>query len=983
MATKVFLQKSNSKQSTNTSSGINVFLEGKRKLLPTQDVSDTVNLYDLYTEERESCSKIRLTCQVNPVCSNILFNRITEVVKDEGSSNVVMVNYRVGDNSVFDNVYGKPKDMAFWGGGNATYISDDPISTTNTSQKLSAVTLSNSYDSTVTFDASDVESTNMVRDTQLSNLSNGFIYHCGLNIFNNHLIRSNTFKCVCKMPEAYNNSYGAFNTIADMMRDENGNKVVEKLPFPLEANLENGAKFIPLHLYEYDDILSFQSTVDQRLLVKHDGWVGFKNTSKIKTYLDFTNGEELEIERPMMNMNAGDFVDMYPSRDLYSFVPKYNKYQKRLEKNWEYCITYPASSTTDGFEDIINARIDSLKAVYFDENTRGDNGIKQIVIYSIAKHGLKNGDYVNIYKSYGNTDEIAIANAEVNGVIDDYIFTIANTTIQLSNSWLQTDEIDKTIYQLSADKLSYSKIGSTSSEKYYIVNGEYVNFDETAQKISYKKVVNGIECNYYVRIFSKMPNFKYASGDTSNEYEIYRSRENDLPLLEQYKKKEYDLENHISRLAFAKNAYSDEIAQIVFTDDIDISNIHDNLQRPLSTLYLTIIKNNKGYKEWYGYDLASWTPNMVRTAYENIEYSHCFGKLNCAFETSDESLVNDSIVTVKKLNNIDESQSGCNVSIINQEGRNDVPSDEICYDIDVNFYGDLCCYDNYNALETQIQPMLYRFNTAQRESAIAKSNQYFSSYAYDEIEFDDYDISSNFTIKTEVENEANLKKEGYYYKPHYEIPIKTFGKLQSIFPTFLTIRSIVNIQENQYCITTLENHYLNIGDKCVIYDTNQGKYYTCITIAANGNTYKTFTCKTYDYDSGEAAILTYIENDSQIPLALLSSASQGDNLNLLTYKLFKTDNLDIPTYAKLLRDGTCRFIWRDILNNGFNESDDSVEEYPFTNGAFYINKRIDMYVKRQDPYNKYGLYSEDDLEGANVDTTTTENNYYSEEDIIC
>ena len=72
------------------------------------------------------------------------------------------------------------------------------------------------------------------------------------------------------------------------------------------------------------------------------------------------------------------------------------------------------------------------------------------------------------------------------------------------------------------------------------------------------------------------------------------------------------------------------------------------------------------------------------------------------------------------------------------------------------------------------------------------------------------------------------------------------------------------------------------------------------------------------------------------------------------FKLFKMDNLGCPSYAKVLKDGTCRVIWRDILNNGFNKSDDSVEEYPYTNGAFYINKRFDIYVRRQDPHDEYG-----------------------------
>ena len=71
-----------------------------------------------------------------------------------------------------------------------------------------------------------------------------------------------------------------------------------------------------------------------------------------------------------------------------------------MEKNWNYCITYPSSSTTEGFDDIINQYNGALKAVYFDENTRADSGAMQLVIYSKAKHGLSEGDTVNIYKTY-------------------------------------------------------------------------------------------------------------------------------------------------------------------------------------------------------------------------------------------------------------------------------------------------------------------------------------------------------------------------------------------------------------------------------------------------------------------------------------------------------------------------------------------------------------------------------------------------------
>jgi hypothetical protein len=106
----------------------------------------------------------------------------------------------------------------------------------------------------------------------------------------------------------------------------------------------------------------------------------------------------------------------------------------------------------------------------------------------------------------------------------------------------------------------------------------------------------------------------------------------------------------------------------------------------------------------------------------------------------------------------------------------------------------------------------------------------------------------------------------------------------------------------------------------------------------------------------------------------------GKDIN--TLRLFKMDNLDAPSYAKILKDGTCRVIWRDVVQNGFNLSDKSVEEYPFTNGAFYVNKRVDLYVRRQDPYNEYGLFSEGDIKG-NITDFTKQDNYIKDVEIEC
>lgn len=949
MDAKIFLQSHLSKKSSNTSNGVNVQFKGRRKLLPTNDVSEIVSQYDQYLLERESCNKIRLTCQVNPICTNVLFNPITEIVRYEGSNNVELLNYLDGSTEL------KNTDLLY--------------KTTN------VLCSSNLNDNS----GSQKHHTNAIRDTQLSNTKNGFIYHCGLDILNNHLIRSNTFKTICRRDK--DSDSNVFNTIGDTMRDVSGNQVIETLYFPVSSSIDGHKKDVEAHIYRYDDILQFDESISNRLIKKYDGWVGFYNRSKIKSYSNFENGDIMDIERPIMYKNGGDFIEMYPDRSLYSFVPKFNKYRNRIEKNWEYCITYPSSSTTEGFESIINGDLKSLKAIYFDENSQGDNGGSQLVIYGITKHGLKVGDFVNIYNTYiedeKTVNEVVAYSAEVTNVVDDYIFILQGISSTISDTWCYLSDMTKK--ENDNETLYYNDVGyknhsnkyltkSGSDTKYYIINNKYVNLDDKAQNISYKKVVNGVECDYYVRVFEKVPNFKNASAVTSSEYDIYK---NDSELIHEYQDKKYDFESHVSRLAFAKNIYGDDVGEIVFTDDIDISNLIDNLGRPISTLYIMFFKSNKGYKEWYGFHPQDDKQNIDINS-DNVTYSHCFGMLTCGYETSDESICNSDIDSIYTINNIGESSQGISISKLNK-GRSDYYYDtEIAYDVDKKFYGDICCYDGYNIVEESIQPIMHRFNTAQRESNNSLSKEYYQKFNYDNIIYDDYDINQNFTIKTSVVDNVNQKKEGYYYKPFYPIEIKTFGSLNSVSPDFLKIIGIKKYDgENgrYYSISTLSYHYLSPGDKSMIYDTEQDKYYTLVTIENNESNYKKFYFVAYDEKGTEKVDL--------------------DISDYSKFKLFKIDNLEVSSHASLLKDGTCRFVWRDLYNNGFSPtSAKSTEEYPFTNGAFYINKRIDIYVRRQDPYGVYGLYDgagiDADISGDDSYTeVVSDNNYVKSDDIKC
>lgn len=938
METRIFLEEKRNKKSVNTSSGLKIDMVGSRKLLPTTEFSVNISEFEQYNEERAKSTKFRLTFQINPVCTNVLHNRVTEIVKDEGSDKVQCLNF--GTHKGIDEFFADSflrYQSGYTEGLYATLGSPNLPHPTNAIRNMSP-----SY--------------------------SGYVYHCGKDIFNNHLIRSKTFKAVCASGDTKNTQIsGAVNTIADMMRDSNGNVVEESITYPTSAGVPNNYKKVKLHLYEYDDILSFKDALDTKLRNPYNGWLGFDNTSKIKTYEYFNSGEEMNIERPIMYMDGGNFIDMYPSRDLYSFIPKYNKFRHRLEKNWNYCLTYPSSSTTKGFDDIINPYIDSLKTVFFTEKTVSDNGTAQVGIFSVAKHGLKAGDTVNVYKTYKDEGENIVNrkvldSAKVNAIVDEYTFSLSKTDVDISEEWYTVEEMrENSKYHESNNGLYFY---DDDDNKYYVWSN-YVNVDKTAQDISYKKVVNDVECNYYVRIFSRIPNFKYASAATLTEYDIYS---NDAATLKEYQKPEYDFSSEVSRMAFARNIYSDEIGQIVYTDDIDIANLKDNLGRPLTSIYLTIVKNNKGYKQWYGFDGVE-----QNISGDTVEFSHCFGKITCGFDTNYDTKNDVGVNNIHTISNANMPY-GYDISRINDRTNDPALTSvtEICYDSDTNYYGDLVCYDLFNAKETSIQPILHRFNTAQRESMQSETSEKFKLFYYDEITNDDYDRNDKFIVtsypSTKIMPErCNNLNEGYYYKPHYEIKVRSEGELNSVMPDFLQIMTMVSTEEGtRFNVSSYP--YLSEGDKCMLFDKKSGKLYYCTVTRTDASNLKTFVCTITNEDGSDAKDIVNVTQGSS-------------NEDKLRYKLFKIDNLDIPTYARPMTDGTCRMIWRNIFNNG---SGNFVEdrEYPFTNGAFYINLGINLFVRRQDPDGIYGLYSINDIPGEALDYDK-EDTYYTEGNITC
>lgn len=980
---KIFLDRNNSKKSRDADNTLAIELNGSKRLLPPLPIEESVSELDIYNSERASCTTIRLTVDVNTIATNVLHNNVTEIVKNEGSDNVRVYNYSGITSDETALIHAK-KGLCFMTQNSnfKSYRNNYPVDD-----------WVNYYH---TFEA--------IRDTQISSDKLGYKYHCGVDIFNNHLLRSRTFKAIC--PFTATTMLPEFNTIGDRLRNADGTQV--KMYNDKVGSTDNKPS-VTAHVYLDEEIMSFPESIRENLS-EDNGWFGFYNVAKFPMYSGST---QYDFSKVINSRKGYDFIDMYPERDLFSFTPKFNHYRKRIEKNWNYCLTYPSSSTTN--VQFIREETKSLKVFLFDDEIINKNGTSGIKFITYSKHGLKTNDMINVYKG----DDIALYNVKVISVDDDYTFYVMSNGVKLCKEWGIIDSyggeyVDSLgfIYRFTdKSKKAVKRIGTSSStityngKKYsfddlyggtlYTLDRKKFNVDLTAQDISFKKTIDGVECDYHVRIFSKLPNWRFA--DTlPTEYEMYKEGSD---LISKYQTKENEFETNIGKLGFARNIYNDEVTEIVFADDINFDGLKDNLGRPLTEIYFTIIKNNAGYREWYGKG-TDINPNS-----ENVEYSHCFGKNTCAFKLCKECVIDESLINSITIHNSESPNSGLSITQINNRGdKNYLDDDEIEFNQykdycgDINFYGDLCCYSKKMCLEETIQFVDFRFNTVQREmTSIYESfqNHYFDRFCWDEIERDDFDgeLTNNFkleAIKTDSNNDKDKivnyvevnnaqKKEGYCYVPHYKIQLRNFSNnLQTAYPIFKSINKIVNKSGNTYSFYMVNRHSLSVGNTFEMFNKTEKVRYSCKVTNVIG--LKIF----------EATVEL---NKSDLPEDIdVYDVTEGDKsyLNSITvtnksnYRLFIRYDEEIPKYATFIKDGSCRFFWRDIEYNGQQSTTMSGEEYPFSNNAFYIEKKINLFVGRQDKdkVSDIGaLYFHGDNKPKEIinDLDT----YYNEDDTVC
>ena len=717
---------------------LDVELKNTSKIMHFTDIKETVDKFEQFKKERSNCDRYRVILTINPFCTNVLFNTVTEVVYAEGSENCDAIIESCGFNddqspkaSKTDNIYGisNPNHKQM-------------VMNTEYSRPGSAV------------DSSDING-RVIKGEY-------YEYHPGYDIFNNHILRNNSFKIVNQMKNDDEKNF--FNTIGDLMRYPNGDDVTFKRREKLSSDnsdITNRNK----HLYDSANILSYkEGDAINANLIEENGWYGFINSSMLQSKFVEKQGtvksiKELGIEHILNYKKSCEFVDMYPDRTLYSFNPKYNKYKHREEHNWEILLTYPYERcndyeilpkfNTDLYTGLTGLLVLSVKKIM------GANGRYITMIRSLTKHGLNRGDYFRMYyaqKSYRlRTDPNTVITEDEYSRLPDVAKQQYEPFVKDDETWTQYDKDfivtnigdlrgrNKEYYfyieddDFIAEKVYYRL---KTNPNYIITENEYNSLDEMYKPLyervveegditslfancvyRFSRLVGNIPSEYYIRKFRKLPNFKYAkskytedSGQSINDYISENSRKDGKYVL-------YDKEQY--KLGFESTIYTDDSTQVVFTDTIDIGNLVDDRGCPITEIYATIVKANYGHESWYDKEnpkYCDWTEVVDdKEVVHRVEYSHCFGKISSGLRFSQQ--IDDPYKRETSDKNeptfYDIRGNYGDVCIISHQL-------ESCYETDITleqdeFLGDITEFNPRECIEKPIQTFMHRFNTAQRE----------------------------------------------------------------------------------------------------------------------------------------------------------------------------------------------------------------------------------------------------------------------------
>lgn len=964
---RIRLSSTDSVNSVDRENFLDVEIKQHTKVFPFGDVIDTIDQRQQFETERENCTKYRLILTVNPYCSNILFNTVTEIVQNEGSDKT---------------------------------NNEDKLRFVNSNSK--GISVSNTGGYTIKGKQTKVTNVDMVRNTEYANGERPFVYHCGWDIFNNHILRNQTFKLV--------NSYiskptdiiytkdkdgnvidteknvNVFNTIRDFMRDANG----DYIKLHRRTDIDKIDTHDKKRLYLGDDVLSFEDSMNANIY-EQNGWFGFNNRSSIVT-TEWKEKEGVPNEYEWKDMQtakvfndedslACGFVEMYPDSTLYSFSPKYNKFQNREEHNWDICITYPYKNDY-GYEynEDANAIVLSRKLIVAETSdnniinalllanvrkTKGTSGQDILLFRSFVKHNLKTGDKFKLFYSLDK---------ETYTEIKDILFEVVN------------------IGNLESEYQDYYFYINNIQDVYDNINSEILD----DYSFRFIKVANNRDCKYYFRKFKKLPNFKFKKRNLTDEdvnnnenfKEYIKENCMDGNKMRLFNKEQYPL-------AFSNTVYGDGNTQIVFTDSIDIDKLTDNLGRPITELYITFIKRNKGHDVWY-------ETNHTQQQLKEIEFSHCFSEVISGLKMHNEDDSDELKELRKELNDI---------TCITTKDKNLFFDKDIDIDKTDEFYGDLIELNQGTMRETVLSDVCFRFNTEQRENGTIEEQRENGTiehhskcgkYVYDTIISDDYDLDGFVCDANELDAANIIRKEGYYYKAHYPIKVREFGSMRQGSHKEIKVSSCKPKQSNGMFIEVVSTLRSGVtsGSIVYLYDTEQNnKKVAELTVNSVQSSVRFLLNTMKREDSNYISIFDIVKGLLYSERVVkkgekwtnengLEEIAEEDDMKVKDYSqpkyIMRLKNIDIPHYAYEVGENSNIFLWRDVLNVG-NKDAVELTEYPFANGHFYVNKEINFFLKRQDPFGYNGLYASE-LNPNDIYGNVKEENIYEYKDetnVVC
>ena len=282
------------------------------------------------------------------------------------------------------------------------------------------------------------------------------------------------------------------------------------------------------------------------------------------------------------------------------------------------------------------------------------------------------------------------------------------------------------------DIVTLYKSGNLSGEEYLVVElGDQTNnqrdryfvldipVKESSSQINketstFKRTRDGVTSNYYVR--------KFKSITTGfRDYDLFPA-------------------------SFAESYYGDEEVAYNFTTDVDVSDLRDNLGRPLSELFLTIVKvdtdTSNNFKDQYWKDIIEDNTKIPSNLKDRF-----WTNIQGGFLTENDTIINYNVRSISS--DIDENT---NQPIYPQTHFGSV--DNGIDESDNEFIGDISEYNSIELSERILEPIYHRINTIYRE------------YRKDIV---------NLKTTNDGGFEVDDLREGYIYRPHYRIKIREFA----------------------------------------------------------------------------------------------------------------------------------------------------------------------------------------------------------------